>query len=105
VIRKQYHDLKIIVLGLFGNDITIKYNLITFHKDNPAQETKIGKKIRFYKFSDLPRVYIRERHGKDYLNAVKDKRIKEITLDHGDLILRKESTDLRKTVIRLATRL
>jgi hypothetical protein len=50
-------------------------------------------------------MHIKKKHGKGHFNAAKDKRIKEITLGHGDLILQKESTDLRKTVIRLATRL
>jgi hypothetical protein len=36
VIRGQYYDLKIIVLGLFGDDIAIKYDLIIFYRDNPA---------------------------------------------------------------------
>jgi hypothetical protein len=105
VIKGQYHDLKIIVLGLFGDDIVIKYSLITFYKDNPAQKAKIKKKIRFYEFLDLPRVHTKKKYGGDYLNAAGDKRIKKITLDYGDLILRRELTDLRKTVIRLATKL
>jgi len=36
VTKGQYYDLKIIVLGLFGNDIVIKYDLIILYKDNPA---------------------------------------------------------------------
>jgi hypothetical protein len=36
VTRGQYHDLKIIVLGLFGNDTAVKYGLIILYRDNPA---------------------------------------------------------------------
>jgi hypothetical protein len=92
-------------LGFFGDDIVVKYGLIIFYRDNPAQEAKIREKIRFYKFLDLPRVYIRKKYERGHLNAVRNRRIKKITLDHGDLILRKELTDLRKTVIRLVIRL
>jgi hypothetical protein len=87
VIKGQYYDLKIIVLGLFGNDTVIKYDLITLHKDNPTQKAKIGGRIRLYKFSDLPKVHIRKGHGKGHFNAAKNRRIKEITLGHGDLTL------------------
>jgi hypothetical protein len=97
--------LKIIVLGLFGDDIAIKYNLITLYRDNPVQEMKIKKRIRLYKFSDLPRVHIKKKHGKGYFNAVKGKRIKKITLSHGDLILRRELTNLRKTMVKLVIKL
>jgi hypothetical protein len=105
VIRGQYYDLKIIVLGLFGDDIVIKYDLIILYRDNPAQKAKIGGKIRFYKFLNLPRVHIRKKHGKGYFNAARNRRIKKITLDYGDLILRRELTDLRRTIIRLAIKL
>jgi hypothetical protein len=65
----------------------------------------LKKKIHFYEFLDLPRVHIKKKYGKGHFNAAKGRRIKEITLGYGDLILRKELTDLRKIVIRLAIRL
>jgi hypothetical protein len=105
VTRGQYHDLKIIVLGLFGDDTAVEYGLITLHRDNPAQEAKIGGRIRLHEFSDLPRVHTGGGHGGGHLNAAGGRRIEETTLGHGDLTLRRESTDLRRTVVRLATRL
>jgi hypothetical protein len=105
IIRKQYHDLKIIVLGLFGDDTAIKYNLITLYRDNPAQKAKIEKKIRLYKFLNLPRVHIKRGHGRNHFNAAKNRRIKKTTLDYGDLTLRKELTNLRRTIVRLTTKL
>jgi hypothetical protein len=50
-------------------------------------------------------MYIRGEYGRGYLNAARGRRIKEIMLDYGDLILRKELMDLRRTIVRLATRL
>jgi hypothetical protein len=50
-------------------------------------------------------VHIEEKYEKGYFNVVKDRYIKEITLGHGNLILQKELTDLRKTIVRLITRL
>jgi hypothetical protein len=105
VIREQYYNLKIIVLGLFGDDTAVKYNLIIFYRDNPAQEAKIRERIRFYEFLDLPKMHTKRKHGESYFNAARNRRIKKITLGHGNLILRKKLTDLRKTVIRLAIRL
>jgi hypothetical protein len=92
-------------LGLFGDDTAVKYGLIILYRDNSAQKAKIKERIRFYEFLDLPRMHTGREHERGHFNAAKDRRIKEITLGHGDLILRRELTDLRKTVVRLAIRL
>jgi hypothetical protein len=60
---------------------------------------KIGGRIRLHEFPDLKRVHAK----RNYFYADNNRRKKEIMLDHGDLTLRKELTDLRKIVVKLVT--